>query len=478
MYNTNMLRMLLSSLLAPKSKDKDLARREFILNILLFGALFSSFILTSVAWGTKIYKAHIGAVYDGVDAKIVFIVFIIFILGYIFSRKGKYIFVAHALIWICFTITIYTSIRWGAETPEALLGFVLIIVMAGILIHSRFAFLLTGIISFILLLLTQLQFVGFLSFDKTWRNSLPDLGDAITYVSTLGIIALVSWLFNRESEKTLKRVQRSEAALRRQRNHLEVVVEKRARELRQTQAEKIAQLYRFAEFGRSASGLMHDLSNPLTLISLSLHRLRKNDGKEGSIHMSEAKTLLSRALSGTKRLELFLQAARRQIQNQKCRQPFLLNHEIRTALRMLDYRARKAQIRLTLRIVRDTKIVGNPIKFNQLVTNLVSNAIDAYVGLRRNDKRIEVRLDREKKGICRLDVQDWGSGIRKNVLPRIYEPLFTTKPLNKGVGIGLSLCKDTVEKEMGGTISVITKIGKGSTFTVLFPVKKARRLPV
>lgn len=70
-----------------------------------------------------------------------------------------------------------------------------------------------------------------------------------------------------------------------------------------------------------------------------------------------------------------------------------------------------------------------------------------------------------------LKITDNGSGIPADILPKIFQPFFTTKPMGQGTGLGLSLAYDIVTKGHGGTIEVETKEGEGITFTVKLPIQ-------
>jgi signal transduction histidine kinase len=111
-------------------------------------------------------------------------------------------------------------------------------------------------------------------------------------------------------------------------------------------------------------------------------------------------------------------------------------------------------------------LVGSPGRLGQVVTNLVVNAVDAMKA--RGGGPLLVRLTDEPRAYC-LEVRDAGSGIDPEVLPRIFEPLFTTKPFGEGTGMGLALVHDIVTGHFGGTIEVRSEPGRGTTFTVRFP---------
>lgn len=101
------------------------------------------------------------------------------------------------------------------------------------------------------------------------------------------------------------------------------------------------------------------------------------------------------------------------------------------------------------------------IKFEVMITNLIINAIQAM----NNTGTVDVLLSDDGKFVT-LQVVDRGSGIPKDVMPRIFEPLFTTKQI--GTGLGLASCKAIVEQHKG-TIRVTSSVGKGTTFTIQIP---------
>ncbi len=105
-----------------------------------------------------------------------------------------------------------------------------------------------------------------------------------------------------------------------------------------------------------------------------------------------------------------------------------------------------------------------PSQINQVVMNLVVNAAHA-MGAARGTITIRTGYD---DGMAWFEVSDNGSGIPKDVLPRIFDPFYTTKPVGKGTGLGLSLSYGIIQKHHG-SIDVQTEPGKGSTFRVSIP---------
>lgn len=467
MNKYSILASFYKQIIAPRSFDKDKARREYILNILLVGSVILAF---SAYLVTIIHSSIYGSDYKGESPVVMASVIIFLLFLFLLSRAGKSDISARIFISLLLILALYTSYQWGVDTSQALLIYSLIIVMAGILLGSAYAFITTLISGLGIIFLASLEIKGIIQPDYSWKMRTVRMGGAIVFAVTLGIIATVSWLFNRDMEKTLKRARLSEAALKRQRDKLEIAVEKRTKELRRTQAEKLSQLYRFAEFGKSASGLFHDLSNPLNLTSLNLNRLSRHIRKPA---LSEAKIALRRAIIGTKRLENFIQAARKQVQDKQFKQKFSIKKQVDNSIQLLEQRAREKHITVAFKTKANIETFGNPFRFNQLITNLLSNAIDSYEKIKRRNKLIEVRLSRLENRV-KLEIQDWGSGISEKDLSKIFDPLFTTKHL-EGTGIGLSICKDVIEKDLKGKCTVQSKKGEGTIFIIEFPLKKSAK---
>lgn len=461
------LNLLINRVIYPRSTDKDKARREFILNILLVGLL----ILTATGFLINLLHPFLYPSSEGQNPFITGSILIFILILLVLSRLGRSQIAALIFIWMLFVVGCYMAYYWGADLPALLLFFAMLIVMSGILIDAKFAFTISVLSGGSIIFFSYLEIAHILEPHVQWKKEMIHMVDSVVFVIILEIIAVVSWLSNREMEIALKRARASEAAVKRQRDNLEVLVAKRTKELRQSQAEKLSQLYHFAEFGKMASGLFHDLANPLALVSLNLDRLRRQSKNIDQQKISDTKIMLQRALSGTHRLEKFIQAARKQIQNQDVLQLFSLKEEVDQSIQVLGYKARKMHVTIERRFLNDIRFYGNPVRFNQLVTNLVSNAIDSYENVSDKNRKVEIRIA-ELHNEIRLEIQDWGSGIEKKNLDHIFEPLFTTKPQDKGMGIGLSISRDTVRKYLKGTIQVESNKNSGTKFIVTFPIVK------
>lgn len=462
------IKKVLRIFIYPKSKNRDSARREFILNTLLSGSI----VLALAAFTQNIVGTILTPqVYVGITPVITFVCLVVLCLLLLLSRMKKPTLAALIFIILLLLPSMYASFRWGADLPQSLMMYALLIVMGGILIGTRFAFILTGFISMCLVLISIVHINNMLPLASSWKELPYNYGDTIMAVITLVIIALVSWMSNREIEKSLRRARASEKALIKERDQLEITVQKRTQELRLAQVEQMMQLYRFAEIGKMASGLFHDLAVPLNLVSLNLDRMNKQS-KSHQTNTEDLSMLITRATNGTKHLHSFLDAARRQIQNQEIFHAFSLGKEIRYVLPMFDYRAKELKVVVTFIEKGKVKVFGNPVKFNQVITNLLANALDAYDTTKKLSRREVVITLEKSRSQVRITIEDWGSGIKADMRERIFQPFVTTKKVNKGTGIGLSISKTIIERDFKGRITFQEKEGLGTAFVIEFPHKQ------
>jgi signal transduction histidine kinase len=143
---------------------------------------------------------------------------------------------------------------------------------------------------------------------------------------------------------------------------------------------------------------------------------------------------------------------------------------VEEALMLLSHSLRKGKCRASFEHEsEDCELVGSPGRLAQVVTNLVTNAIDA--SLPKGGGTIELTLRRTDSG-AELIVADHGVGIAPDVVPRIFEPMFTTKPFGQGTGLGLAIVHDIVTSDFSGSVDVQSHPGEGATFRVLFPHKE------
>jgi two-component system NtrC family sensor kinase len=247
---------------------------------------------------------------------------------------------------------------------------------------------------------------------------------------------------------------------------LEQKVEQRTKELRVAEAE-VAQGEKLASIGLLASGIAHELNNPLTgvLTFTSLLRQKMPDGSEDAEDLDLVIRETRRCASIIRRL---LDFAREKVPTEGLVD---LNALIEEVLRFVFNPATAQRIQVQTRLQVDLPMVwGDADMIKQVVLNIVVNATQAI-----EDKGrivVESRLvDTRDGGVPMVEfaINDDGCGIPAKNLKRIFEPFFTSKEVGKGTGLGLSVSYGIV-KAHGGTIKVESVEGEGSTFRVRLPI--------
>jgi len=376
------------------------------------------------------------------------------------SRLGFYRYTAGFLISIIFIVSSYCIYNWGILLPQAILTFGLTIIISGALLGSQASFYITAAVIIALVTVKTYEIHGIISTDRSWALTAGGYNDIVVFGGTFMAIAIVTWLSNREIERSLHRALKSESDLLKERKLLEIKVQERTAELEKTQVEKMLELHRFAEFGRLSSTLLHDLANPLTSVSLELEQMH---GKNGS-------ATVQRARQGLAYMEQYVTAARRQLRNQSELRDFNPATEIKLVVGFLKSKALRCRVKIILSLDHDINLHGDPIRFNQVTANLIANAIDAYESSKPSRKNnVYVQLQQIGTYLS-LTVSDHGAGIDRESLKRVFEPFYTTKASLRGTGIGLSITRQAVEQDFEGTISVVSQVGKGTTFTVCIPL--------
>jgi signal transduction histidine kinase len=235
------------------------------------------------------------------------------------------------------------------------------------------------------------------------------------------------------------------------------------RALRESEAQ-LRQSQKLEAVGTLAGGIAHDFNNLLTVISgftqMAMGRL--GAGHEASDDLKEVNDAAMRAAALTNQLLAF---SRKQVM-----QPRVLDLHA-TVLGMEGMLRRLIGAHITLMVEHDdtpTRIKADPGQLEQVLLNLVVNARDAMSS--GGAILIATRKARDAAGTQRvlLRVTDSGTGMPPEIRDRIFEPFYTTKETGKGTGLGLATVYGIVAQS-GGTISVESEVGHGTTFTISFP---------
>ncbi|MCA3014688.1 MAG: PAS domain-containing protein [Myxococcaceae bacterium] len=229
---------------------------------------------------------------------------------------------------------------------------------------------------------------------------------------------------------------------------------------------------RLASVGTLAAGVAHEINNPLAWISSNLHfaleELGKLRAETGLTALDEVAEALNDARTGAERvstivrdLKLFSRAQDEQTGIVDVRR--VLESAITMARNEIRHRAQ-----LERRLDEVPLVKGNEGKLSQVFLNLLINAAHAVPEGDVGRNAIVVSTTVDANGCVVVAVQDTGQGIEPDVLPHIFDPFFTTKPVGQGTGLGLSICHSIITS-LGGSISVDSTPGRGSTFKVTLP---------
>ena len=248
----------------------------------------------------------------------------------------------------------------------------------------------------------------------------------------------------------------AEQKLKEYSERLEEMVEDRTLELRQAQ-EKLLRQEKLAVLGRLAGGVGHELRNPLGVINTSIYYLKMVQ-PDASNKIRQHLAMIEREVHNADMIISDLLDFARVISSD--RQPI---HVEELVLHTLERFPLPAEVKCKLDIPSNLPLIfGDPRQLEQVLGNLTVNACQAMpqggmlsISVIQKRQQVEIR------------VKDTGSGITPENLPKLFEPLFTTKV--KGIGLGLSVSKKLVEAN-GGHMEVSSQVGLGSTFTVYLPL--------
>ncbi len=234
--------------------------------------------------------------------------------------------------------------------------------------------------------------------------------------------------------------------------------------------DQLAEASKLSFLGEMAAGIAHELHQPLAAIMLQAETLAYevpadlDNRNEIDARIERLVSLTERAANVIRRVRAF---SRR---DDEAPAPFDVIAAVHDGLAMMQARLNDA--RVDVRFTPEPGpvwVVGHAAPFEQVIMNLVANACDEYVARRaaaHGGRMIEIAVAR-RRGKVLITVMDHAGGIPVTVLPRIFEPFYTTKEQGKGTGLGLSICRRIVE-DIGGTLTAANR-GDGAVFVILVP---------
>ena len=248
---------------------------------------------------------------------------------------------------------------------------------------------------------------------------------------------------------------------------MDVTEQRRARELAREQDERLQATSRLITMGEMASTLAHELNQPLAAISSyssgSLNRLEDGDIDKQElvdIHRKIARQA-QRAGEIIRRVHDFVR------RSEPKREPLDLNAVILEALALIDPDVRKRGMRVISELAAGLPpVCADPLMIEQVIVNLLRNAMDAMADTPRPQRRITIVTARENDFVL-VRVTDEGAGITDETARKLFEPFFTTKP--EGMGMGLNICR-TIAELHHGRLSYERRPSGGTVFILSLPI--------
>jgi signal transduction histidine kinase len=236
---------------------------------------------------------------------------------------------------------------------------------------------------------------------------------------------------------------------------------------------QIIQTEKLSSLGTLVAGVAHEINNPIGIIANRVEVLRLEHEEQGLDEtLREDLEVIHRQARRVSEITQALLTFARQSSSEQS--PLDLNAVVRSALLLWQPQVGQRVRVETALAARLASIMGNFTQLQQVVINLLSNALDATPA--GGTIAVHTRSEGDPPSAVVLEVSDTGIGIAAEDLSKVFDPFFTTKPPGKGTGLGLSVCLGIVQDHRGA-ITVQSRDGRGSTFIVTLPAKPPDELP-
>jgi C4-dicarboxylate-specific signal transduction histidine kinase len=232
-------------------------------------------------------------------------------------------------------------------------------------------------------------------------------------------------------------------------------------ELRRTQAQ-LVHAEKLSAVGELASGVAHEINNPLTTILGQAHLLL--DQHHATASVKDRVTIIADEAARAARIVQSLLLFARHYPPE--RRPCAVADQVRRVLELKEYQLRRDQVEVREEFEDCSLVWADENQLQQVLLNLVQNAHQAMLAL---DERVLTVRVRPHGAAVAIEVLDTGPGIREDALPRLFDPFFTTKPPGEGSGLGLSVSYGIVTEHKGTLRGENRLDRRGAVFTVELP---------
>lgn len=228
---------------------------------------------------------------------------------------------------------------------------------------------------------------------------------------------------------------------------------------------QLIQREKMAAIGTLSAGLLHELNNPVNYSLMAVNMGLSVPAAQADPMLKESLEDAREGMTRVQNIVTDLKTFAYQKPGEDSRRVFLLEHAVRSAVRLAGYELKGIEVVLDL--PQDTHVLGDEPAIIGVLINLLSNAGHALTASGRATPRIELRVQPQGDRL-RVTVRDNGHGIAPEHIGRVFEPFFTTRDVGAGLGLGLSVSYGIVQRH-GGTLTVDSVQGEWTEFSFDLP---------
>jgi signal transduction histidine kinase len=237
--------------------------------------------------------------------------------------------------------------------------------------------------------------------------------------------------------------------------------------------EQLTESQRLATIGTIAAVIAHEFNNLLTpIVSYSQYALQSAESEKPDMDL--IRKALSKSFQSSSKAGKICSSMLGLASGQSTTGEVSVQKLVDETLAVMARDPKKDGIALRVQVQPDLTLSADPVQLEQVLLNLLINARQAMLG---RGGSITIRAQRTESNEIKIQVVDTGPGIPEKLIPKIFQPFFTTKGTtrrgeSKGTGLGLAICKEIVEHHKG-RIEVDSTVGTGTTFNIYLPTATA-----
>jgi signal transduction histidine kinase/CheY-like chemotaxis protein len=232
---------------------------------------------------------------------------------------------------------------------------------------------------------------------------------------------------------------------------------------------------RMVSMGMLAAGVAHEVNNPLASVMANVEfadrdvaELERRLG--ASTGLTEIREALHDAREGSDRIRQIVRDLKVFSRSEEERRTLVDVRQVIESTLRLAWNEVRHRARLVKNYGKTPPVEASEARLGQAFLNLLINAAQAIPEGRADSNEIRITTSTDASGSALIEIEDTGEGMTPEVLGRLFQPFFTTKPVGTGTGLGLSLCR-RILTDVGGTISIRSTLGSGTVVSVVVPPK-------